>query len=178
MLADRIDSVQLAELATRRSTQSDQLGPKRLPRLGRLMAGDHQPGLDVTVIFEPDPSGLARLVLSLSGTLQLVCQRCLAPMAWPVQIASSLTVVATESDADGLEDPFEVVVMDAESLSMDRIIEDEVLAAVPLAPRHEEDAECDAPGPLAGAEELPAGGTSRPFADLEAILKAGRRRTS
>ena len=178
MLADRIDSVQLADLATRHTAQSDQLGPRRLPRLASLLAAGEGQGLDVGVRFAPDPSGLARLELAVNGEVQLVCQRCLAPMAWPVALEASLTVVASEQEAEGLEDPFEAIVMDPDGLCLDRIIEDEVLAAVPLAPRHEAGDGCRPAAPLTSAEQEQAGGVSRPFADLGALLKADQRRSN
>lgn len=176
MLADRIDSARLAELAMSRSEQAGHLGPEQLPRLEALLAQGSAAGLDVSVTFAPGEQGLAQLELAVHGDLQLVCQRCLGPLAWPVALTASLTVVANESEADSLEDPFESVVMDADGLRLDQLAEDEVLAAVPLAPRHQTGADCSAPGAPDKTEQELEGGTSRPFAELGAMLKAGQQR--
>jgi uncharacterized protein len=179
MLADRIDGAQLAQLAERRAVQSAELGAERLPRLAGMLSGDRVPGrIEAEVAFAPAKVGLARLRLSLNGPLELVCQRCLGPLIWPARLDASLAVVAQEADADALEDPFEAVALDDGVLCLSEVIEDEILAAVPLAPRHTADDKCDAPAPPVDAEEGDAGGSSRPFAELGALMKAGQRRSS
>jgi uncharacterized protein len=177
MLADRIDSVRLEELAVRQATQAGQLGRDQLPRLAVLLAEGTLPDLEAAVTFAPAEHGLARLELSLRGRLQLVCQRCLGPVDWPVELNASLTVVADDSEAALLEDPFESLVLAADGLRLEQIVEDEVLAAVPLAPRHGPEAACSGPAQVGGNGQESADETNRPFADLAAMLKAGQRRT-
>lgn len=178
MLADRIDRARLAELAIHRSKQAGHLDSAQLPRLGALLQQGSAGRLELSVAFAPAETGLAQVELSVQGDLQLVCQRCLAPLDWRVAVTASLTVVADERDAEALEDPFESVVMGADGLRLGRLAEDEVLAAVPLAPRHEAGADCSAPGASGKTEQKLEGGTSRPFADLGARLKAGQGRTN
>ncbi len=177
MFADRIDSVRLEELAVRHATQAERFGREQLPRLAALMADGASPALDVAVEFVPVDNGLARVDLSLRGQLQLVCQRCLGPLDWPVALEASLTVVGDDSETGLLEDPFESVIMPADGLRVAGLAEDEVLAAVPLAPRHGPEAACSGPAHVDGNEREDAGGASRPFAELAAMLKAGQRQT-
>lgn len=177
MFADRIDRARLEELAVRQATQAGHLGGEQLPRLAVLTAEGTSPALEVTVEFAPAEIGLARLELSVRGRLQLVCQRCLGPLDWPVELEVSLAVVVDDSETGLLEDPFESVVLPADGLRVDRLAEDEVLAAVPLAPRHGPEAACSEPSQLGGNKQEDAGDSSRPFAELAAMLKAGQRRT-
>lgn len=175
MLADCIDSTRLKELAAGQATQAGQLGIEQLPRLAALLAEGDPPLIDVAVAFALAEHGLARLELSLRGQLRLVCQRCLGPVDWPVELEASLTVVADDGESGMLEDPFESVVLPEDGLRLDQIAEDEVLAAVPLAPRHRPEAACSGPAQVGGSRQGDADDTSRPFAELAAMLKAGHR---
>lgn len=175
MLADRIDGARLKELAVSQATQAGQLGIDQLPRLAALLAEGDAPLIDVAAAFAPAEHGLARLELSLRGQLRLVCQRCLGPVDWPVELEASLTVVADDGETGMLEDPFESVVLPEDGLRIDQIAEDEVLAAVPLAPRHGPEAACSGPAQVGGSRQGDADDTTRPFAELAAMLKAGQR---
>ena len=177
MLADRIDSGQLVELAARHATYTGSLETAQLPRLAALRAAGDDACLDVTVSFAPTEHGLARLDMTLQGDLHLVCQRCLEPLAWTVRLQAGLAVLASEDDAQYLEDPFESVVMESGGLQLARIAEDEVLASVPLAPVHEAEPACHAPAEADRKGGDAAGGSSRPFAGLAEMLKAGQRQT-
>ena len=76
----------------------------------------------------------------------MTCQRCLESMQWPLFVDSVVRVVATEAAAE-LEGSVECVVVPAdEMLDLAELVQDEVLLALPLAPRHAEQ-ECAPLGP-------------------------------
>lgn len=81
-----------------------------------------------------------QLQLSVSGTLRLQCQRCLGQFDYTLGVASVLALVARgarpDTDLDELEAP-DAIEASAE-LEVAGLIEDEVLLALPLAPRHAE----------------------------------------
>lgn len=84
------------------------------------------------------PSGAAALFLDVDGTIDSVCQRCLEPMALPVSIRSRFRIVADENAAmtiDATDDDYDAMV-GSPSFDLDSLIEDEVILALPLAPRH------------------------------------------
>ncbi|GHD66264.1 hypothetical protein GCM10007350_28300 [Jeongeupia chitinilytica] len=102
-----------------------------------------------------------RLNLTVSGELQLVCQRCLAPMAWSLDVSTVLTQFPTEEQADEaaeLDETLETVLIDP-ALDVPALIEEEVLLALPYAPLHEQ---CAAPGD----EPLQSNTKPNPFAVL------------
>ena len=109
-----------------------------------------------------------RLQLRITGSLQLSCQRCLEPFAFKLDIASIFIVVADENaipaEADE-QDDIDYLVEDAQ-MSVMALIEDAVLLALPLAPKHD-DAQCAASAKL---NELKK---PSPFAVLKA-LKTGK----
>jgi uncharacterized protein len=108
----------------------------------------------------------------LQPTLQLVaeamvsveCQRCLQPMAVPLQVDRRLFFVEGEDAAAALDTDSEDDVLTLEpAIDLRALIEDELLLALPLVPRHEA---CPEPLPL--REEDPAPEREHPFAALAA----------
>jgi uncharacterized protein len=112
--------------------------------------------------------------LTATATLTLQCQRCLQPIDWPVAVDSRFRFAATEDDAarlDAESDDDDVLALQRE-LDLRALLEDELLLALPIVPRH---AVCTPPAPLADqgseADEPP---TQRPFAALEALRKRSK----
>lgn len=112
--------------------------------------------------------GSARLDLSVEGTVTLTCQRCLQPLQEPIAIRSQFLIAVDEATADALDqdDDFDVVVADP-AFELDTLIEDEVILALPSAPRHRV---C----PTATALDAMQVGKPSPFAVL-AALKVDRK---
>jgi uncharacterized protein len=86
-----------------------------------------------------DGSGYFELHLSVSGELQLRCQRCLEAMRFPLQIDKRLRLV--NAGAEWPEEEVEDEGLDAVEASREMVvgslIEDEVLLALPISPRHD-----------------------------------------
>ncbi|MDA8108162.1 MAG: DUF177 domain-containing protein [Betaproteobacteria bacterium] len=126
---------------------------------------------------ERDAQGRPALRLRVRGALQLVCQRCLGAVELPVDIDATLVLAASQGEIDGepltVESPDRVLA--GKSLPVRELIEDELLLAVPYAPRH---TQCELRGP-AGREARQS-----PFVKLGALLgdretghgKRGRKR--
>lgn len=112
-----------------------------------------------------DIQGRPALRLRVHGKLQLVCQRCLGPVHLPVDIDTTLVLAASQAEIDAepltVRGPERVVA--SKSLPVAELVEDELLLAVPYAPRH---AQCALQGPT----KLEA--KESPFADLDALLGA------
>ena len=102
--------------------------------------------------------------------LSLVCQRCLGPVDTPLQIERSFLFVAGEEAAAQLDaDSDDDVLALTRSLDVRELIEDELLLALPLVPRHDL---CPQPLPMEqpddAVEERP-----NPFAALAALKRNG-----
>ncbi len=136
--------------------------------------------------------------LAISGTVACRCERCLEPVDLSVSERRGFEFLdsaaqadrATEqqaqeaADSDGSGPPPEFEQLDFlsvdDGLSLADLVEDEILLALPMAPKH---ANCHAPAPLGGdarpsdgnvplgpaADEASA--TTRPFAGLKDLLK-------
>ena len=83
--------------------------------------------------------GRPALRLKVDGALQLVCQRCLGALEYPLHIEVSLQLAATQAeiDAEPLEAEGPERIVAGREMPVRDLVEDELLLAIPLAPRHE-----------------------------------------
>jgi uncharacterized protein len=165
-----IDAFEFCRLKERREGE---IAVAELPRLAEESV-DKAGTLQWSLQGGNDQRGHAQMVLSVSGAVNLVCQRCLAP--FPFQIASDSTVVlapdegsADEIDAQLADEPVEVVV-GSRNFDIAQLIEDEALLAIPLSPKHEV-----CPGQVGSgavdAQTAPDAGKPSPFAILKNLKK-------
>jgi uncharacterized protein len=122
-----------------------------LPRLVEELA-DNVGRLDCQVTGNRDGDGKCWLALEVSGTLGLVCQRCLKRLAFPVEIRTRLLLVPPGQawpDEDLAEDGFDAIAAGKE-MALLLLVEDEVLLALPIAPMHET---CATPVPVVEEHE-------------------------
>lgn len=112
------------------------------------------------------------LHLRADARLALVCQRCLGPVEAAIETQRSFLFVAGEDAAAQLDaDTEDDVLALTRSLDLRELVEDELLLALPLVPRHEL---CPEPLPVPENDE-PLAGEERvnPFAALAALKRGG-----
>ncbi|AKU20422.1 DUF177 domain-containing protein [Massilia sp. NR 4-1] len=110
--------------------------------------------------------GFPQMRLSVSGTVQLNCQRCLTPFGHAIDSSTLLMFGKDDAHADEIEEiiddeSIDVVVGTRDMKLMD-LVEDEALLALPQAPKHEqcpdaallEKARSEKPSPFAGLQSL------------------------
>jgi len=111
-----------------------------------------------------DERGRPALRLKVGGTLWLRCQRCLEAM--PLEVGTDETLVLAATVAEIHAEPASVQAPDrvvaGREMALRELIEDELILAVPYAPRHEE---CVAAG-AAGSEAE----KRSPFAGLRGLI--------
>ena len=111
------------------------------------------------------------LLVEAETDVTLECQRCLQPMRWPLQARRRIFFVDGEDAAAALdaESDDDVLVL-VPDLDLQALVEDELLLALPIVPRHEV---CPEPLPRAFVEDEGAGvPEDSPFAALS-VLKRG-----
>jgi len=114
------------------------------------------------------PDTLNQLWLHLKASLlvEQTCQRCLLPMQVELAVDRHFRFVADEATALAEDDDCEEDLLSpAPELTLQTLLEDELLLAMPLIPRH---ATCDKPLSQAPSQDLP-----HPFAAL-AGMKLGK----
>ena len=112
--------------------------------------------------------------LEMSGSAQLVCQRCLEPMQVPVEASAHVALLVSEAEADRVPPEFETVHVPENRIRVRDLVEEELLLTLPISPLHEEADECGAqiePQMPETQPDAPAPDTQRPFAQLGELLK-------
>ena len=152
------------EFASAGATQQGTWAVAEFPRLRDLLASDAG---EVTyeIAGVQDGRGRPSLRLKVRGTLQLRCQRCLEPMAFPVDTDETLVLAATlaEIHAEPASASAPDRVVAGKEMALRELIEDELILAVPYAPRHED---CEPAGAHDSVEKV------SPFAGLRGLMRS------
>ena len=180
---------------------SGDLSVTELPRLAEGLAKD----IDLASLPRVTWSAQGRLVpermsppqmwLDLEAQAELAweCQRCLQPVTDTVHISRSIRFAKDEAAAAALDaDSDEDVLALARQFDLLELVEDELIMAQPIVPRHDvcptdvvtlmhNDAETPVPGSTAapaedadGASATTASGRPNPFAVLASLKKGGK----
>jgi uncharacterized protein len=102
--------------------------------------------------------------VTVKAEVALLCQRCLSPLNWTVDSTGRAALVATAAEAERVPEALETVLAPEHRISIQDLVEEELLLALPLVPRHEND-EC------AGGSAGTSDETHRPFGQLSELLK-------
>ena len=111
------------------------------------------------------------LALGADATLSMQCQRCLEAVEVPLHVERELFFVEGEDAATALDEASEDDVLALEpAIDLRGLVEDELLLALPLIPRHEV-----CPQPLVGTveDDVAADPGEHPFAALAALKRGG-----
>jgi uncharacterized protein len=139
-------------------------GDVQVVELGRLADSvyDCSGTLQYTLVGHTDGRQRPRLRLRVAGAIGLRCQRCLGKLPYQVALDASLLLLSEDSGSDTAEvEDLDAVAADP-ALDVWSLVEDEVLLALPIAPRHPE-GECEL---VAGADRDRA---ASPFAVLAGL---------
>lgn len=110
--------------------------------------------------------GYPSMTVSVSGTVQLMCQRCLTPFAYAIDASTMLVLGKDDEDADQIEEILDDesidVIVGSRTCDIRELIEDEALLALPQVPKHEicpdtgllDVLKVDEPSPFAGLKNL------------------------
>jgi uncharacterized protein len=151
------------EFASAGATQRGIWPLKELARLRDLLASDAGE-VAYEIAGVRDGRGRPALRLKVRGTLTLRCQRCLEPMEFEVDTDETLVLAATlaEIHAEPADAHAPDRVIAGKEMSLGPLIEDELILALPFAPRHED---CV----VGGIGEQDAG--ESPFAGLRGLIR-------
>ena len=120
--------------------------------------------------------GQAVADLEVDAQPEVICQRCMQPMRWPVKLQSRVALVSDYDAADRVPGGLEVFLVEADSVSVRDLVDEEVMLALPHVPRHAEDSECAGralrlPGQDVEPDETDDAQVQKPFAQLGELLK-------
>jgi uncharacterized protein len=108
---------------------------------------------------------LAVAEVTVAAEVTLTCQRCLTPLVQKIAGHGRAALVATPAEAERVPDTLETVLAPEYRITIRDLVEEELLLALPLVPRHEDDS---CAGDSAGTPEEE---TQRPFGQLGELLR-------
>lgn len=147
------------------------IGVVSLAGMTRLAEMVHDLGdtADVELCFSIDAQKRFRIDGTIGARVELICQRCLLPFDYRLTANPKLAVLVEEERAAMLPAELDPLVVD-QFLAPAVLVEDELILALPLIPRHEEEC-CSVPVNARTGAESPPGETRRPFAGLGRLLR-------
>jgi uncharacterized protein len=154
-----IDGLQFARGALE---QRGALGMEQLPRLAQMQCTTG--GLDYVLRGSISGHGEPCLRVSVTGGVQVVCQRCLGMLSVPIEVDTELQFAGNLREIAEADDDIDRVLA-SKAMGVAELVEDEVLLALPAVPRHE------ACAPVA----VTAQGNSSPFGKLAALRRVEKR---
>jgi uncharacterized protein len=158
-------------------------GSDKLQSYERLALDIQAPGPDLMVNWRVqgesakavDGSVRPSLLLHVETELPLTCQRCMGDLLEPVRLDQRFIFVPDEAMAEALdEDSDDDVLALTQELDVHALIEDELLMAIPLIPRHDA---CPEPVPLVSSDagfDAAQADQPHPFAGLAALKAQGK----
>ena len=151
------------EFATAGATQEGTLPLSSFPRLQDLLVS-HAGEAAYQLRGVRDERGRPSLRLAVHATLQLRCQRCLGPLSHEVDTDELLVLAASQAeiDADPITVDMPTRVIAGKEMAVRDLVEDELILAVPYAPRHDE---CEV------RPEAHDRAASSPFAGLRGMMQ-------
>ena len=129
---------------------------------------DHSGEVTWAVDGATSKQGYPQLTLSVSGAVQLLCQRCLTPYSFDMDSATVLILGKDDGHADEIEDILDDesidVIVGSRTCDIRDLIEDEALLALPQVPKHDtcpdtgllDTLKSEKPSPFAGLKDLKA----------------------
>jgi DUF177 domain-containing protein len=129
------------DLALRRAALAGTADVASMPRaVDRLAEGAPSAEVSWRITGAVDGSGRPALEIRLDGSVPLTCQRCLQQFAWVVAQRTTLLLARSERELAVLDDGDDVheVLLAAAPQEISTLIEDEMVLALPFAPRCEQ----------------------------------------
>ena len=136
-------------LCEMRTVLSGELGLDDMDRLAEFLS-DQEGEVVLSLSFDEDARGIPFAVMTLDARLRLVCQRCLGP--WETRVRREVRLGFTREPGVAeliAEHGYEPVVLERNELKLRDLVEDELLLALPMIPKHERE-DCQ---PRLGSDE-------------------------
>jgi uncharacterized protein len=80
--------------------------------------------------------------LQVKAGPEVVCQRCMQTMRWPIDVKSRIALVSDFDAADRVPEGLEVFLVEGDSVSVRDLVDEELLLALPTVALHDENSEC------------------------------------
>lgn len=154
-------------LAEQRKSFEGSFTLARFDRLGESLA-DNSGEAYYRMNFSLDASGSPRVAGDVKSAVKLVCQRCLDTLEYPIERAWDLILIEDPAEERMWSEEEDLYLVTGE-MRLSDLIEDELILALPLVPRHADES-CQAPAEHEDRQPVAADSTY-PFAALSKLKR-------
>jgi uncharacterized protein len=158
--------IEPAKLAVSGEHLTGQLQLQQLDHISDLIL-NRDGWVNYLLAFGKDEKGVVTITGEISASLTVRCQRCLNEMQLQLQGPVNIAVIDNHLQMDIVPDSLEPVIAEEHKIALPRLIADELLLAMPLAPVHERTV-CPA-ADLVGGHAVKK---DNPFAVLKSLKKS------
>ena len=150
------------------------------PRLPHFLIDDNQKDanqVSINLKIFTEQSIDPKIKGSISVSLTMPCQRCLGPIEWQAETSIDFLIIESlNQNKTGLSS-VNTIAVDSDGLSIEKIVEDEVLSMIPMSLMHNKVALCennDTLGLFLAVSNKSNGSDqkNKPFSGLDKLLKA------
>jgi len=120
------------------------------PRLPLFLINDNQTDRNQILInleFSTEQSIYPKLKGSISTSLTMRCQRCLGSIKWQAETAIDFLIIESLSQnttgPSSVPSSVNTITVDSDGLSIEKIVEDEILSMIPMSLMHNKVALCE-----------------------------------
>jgi uncharacterized protein len=131
----------LESLANRGVTLGGELTIGKLTRLKSLLHSDDG-SVSATLRFRQRTDGWLETELGIRATVELVCQRCLEPFRYELADTAHVVLADAASAPAAVPAGFEPFELEDGRLHPAELVEEELIVAIPLVPKHERIEDC------------------------------------
>jgi len=135
MQPEQLQTINPLLLAKNKEQIKGSLGLDSLARLEDILLDNHGQ-VQYSLSFNFDASGICLIKSHIDTAVLLQCQRCLGSVIIEIKKSSILGVYKDSDEFKKLKDNYEPCQLDEEFILVEKLIEDELLLAIPLAPLH------------------------------------------
>ena len=134
-LPKEIDPLRLAQNGLK---LSGELSIKDMPRLSESLVND-EGSIHVDLAFDMDEVNTPYMQGKIVAEVSMICERCMSPMKVPLSITCLLAMILSERKIASLAEEYDPWLLENnDPVSLNAVIEDELILALPLVPRHTE----------------------------------------
>lgn len=132
-LPKEIDPLRLAQNGLK---LDGQLLLNTMPRLAASLNSD-EGVVEAQLAFDVDEIGTPYMKGELTTEVSMICERCMSPMTVTLSVNCLLAMVISERKIDALAEHYDPWLLEnSDPVSLSKVIEDELILALPLVPRH------------------------------------------
>ena len=116
------------------------------PRLSHFLIDDKQTNgnqISINLEFFTEKSIYPKINGSISASLTMQCQRCLGPVEWEAETSINLLIIESLNQSKTGPSSVNTIMVNSDGLSIEKIVEDEILSMIPMSLMHNKVALCE-----------------------------------